>query len=47
MTDGGDQPGIFERQLGRQAANYAPLSPLSFLARAAAVFPDKAAVTAS
>jgi fatty-acyl-CoA synthase len=44
MTDGGDQPGIFERQLGRQAANYAPLSPLSFLARAAAVFPDKTAV---
>ena len=37
MTDGGDQRGIFERQLGRQAANYAPLSPLSFLARAAAV----------
>jgi fatty-acyl-CoA synthase len=30
--------------LRRSAANYAPLSPLSFLARAAAVYPDKTAI---
>jgi fatty-acyl-CoA synthase len=30
--------------LGRNAANFAPLTPLSFLARAAAVYPDKLAV---
>ncbi|HEX3501426.1 MAG TPA: acyl-CoA synthetase [Stellaceae bacterium] len=30
--------------LRRRAANHAPLSPLSFLARAAAIFPDKIAV---
>ncbi|HTO82615.1 MAG TPA: AMP-binding protein, partial [Methylomirabilota bacterium] len=30
--------------LARNAANFAPLTPLSFLARAAAVYPDKAAV---
>ncbi len=30
--------------LRRRAANYSPLSPLSFLARAAAVYPDKIAV---
>jgi fatty-acyl-CoA synthase len=44
MTDGAGSPGIFERQLDRQAANDAPLSPLSFLARAAAVHPGKTAV---
>jgi fatty-acyl-CoA synthase len=30
--------------LQRRAANHAPLSPLSFLARAAAIYPDKVAV---
>src|SRR5260370_2357239 len=30
--------------LRRSAANYAPLSPLSFLARAAAIYPDKTAI---
>ncbi|HEV8310398.1 MAG TPA: acyl-CoA synthetase [Methylomirabilota bacterium] len=34
----------FERDLDRGPANYAPLTPLSFLARAAAVYPDKPAV---
>lgn len=34
----------FEHGLGKNLANYAPLSPLSFLARAADVFPDHAAV---
>lgn len=35
---------IFERDLDRNAANYVPLSPLSFLKRQAQVFPDKIAV---
>src|SRR5260370_16761887 len=30
--------------LRRSAANYAPLAPLSFLARAAAIYPDKTAI---
>ncbi|ADZ69316.1 acyl-CoA synthetase [Polymorphum gilvum] len=34
----------YTRDLDRTAANYAPLSPLSFLARAADVFPDRTAV---
>jgi fatty-acyl-CoA synthase len=34
----------YERDLGKCAANYTPLSPLSFLARAAAVFPDRTAI---
>ncbi|MEX0809183.1 MAG: acyl-CoA synthetase [Dongiaceae bacterium] len=38
MTD------IWEAGLGQNRANYAPLTPLSFLARAARVYPDKAAV---
>jgi 3-(methylthio)propionyl---CoA ligase len=36
--------GIFDRDLGRGAANFINLSPLSFLARAALVYPDKIAV---
>jgi fatty-acyl-CoA synthase len=35
---------IYERDLGRNPANSAPLTPLSFLRRAAAVYPDKTAV---
>ncbi|NNG05611.1 MAG: AMP-binding protein [Inquilinus sp.] len=35
---------IFETDLDRNSANYVPLSPLSFLARTAAVFPDRLAV---
>src|SRR5437667_12842099 len=34
----------FEAGLERRPANWAPLSPLSFLARAAAVYPTKPAV---
>jgi len=34
----------FESGLGRNAANYTPLSPLSFLRRAAGIYPDKIAV---
>src|SRR5215475_8340210 len=36
--------GIFDQQLDKNAANYVPLTPLTFLERAAAVFPDKTAV---
>jgi fatty-acyl-CoA synthase len=35
---------MFERDLGRGAANFRPLSPLDFLAWAAAVYPEKTAV---
>jgi fatty-acyl-CoA synthase len=35
---------IFEQDLPRTAANHAPLSPLTFLERAAAVFPRRTAV---
>ncbi len=35
---------IFERDLPRTAANHAALTPLSFLARAAGVYPDEVAV---
>jgi fatty-acyl-CoA synthase len=35
---------IFDQDLPRTAANYAPLSPLTFLERAAAVFPQRTAV---
>jgi fatty-acyl-CoA synthase len=35
---------IFDRDLPRTAANYAALSPLTFLERAATVFPDRTAV---
>jgi fatty-acyl-CoA synthase len=36
--------GIFEQDLPRNAANFAPLSPLSFLERAAEVYPQRTAV---
>ena len=35
---------IYERDLGRNPANHQPLTPLSFLTRAASVYPDKTAV---
>jgi fatty-acyl-CoA synthase len=35
---------IWEAGLGRNRANYAPLTPLSFLARAARVYPGKTAI---
>ena len=37
-------PSIFERDLGRTPANFRPLTPLDFIARSAAVYPDKTAV---
>ncbi|MEQ9606831.1 MAG: acyl-CoA synthetase [Kiloniellaceae bacterium] len=36
--------GLYERGLDRNAANPAPLTPVTFLKRAAAVYPDKLAV---
>ena len=35
---------IFERNLDRTPANYVPLSPVSFLTRAARIYPDRVAV---
>ena len=37
-------PNIYRQHLDRNRANYAPLTPLSFLARTVAVYPDKTAV---
>ena len=34
----------YERDLGRNAANFQPLTPLTFLERAAQVFPDRLAI---
>jgi len=36
--------GAYESGLERNPANYAPLTPVSFLAKAAAVFPDRVAI---
>ncbi|HWM44440.1 MAG TPA: AMP-binding protein, partial [Burkholderiales bacterium] len=35
---------IYERDLDKNTANYAPLTPLSFLERAAYVYPDRVSV---
>jgi fatty-acyl-CoA synthase len=35
---------IYEQDLDKNTANYTPLTPLSFLARAATVYPDKTAI---
>ena len=37
-------PGIFDTHLDRCPANFAPLTPLSFIARTAAIWPDRPAV---
>jgi len=44
MARGKEQGGIYERGLERNRANFAALTPLSFLERAAAVYPEKTAV---
>src|SRR5579859_8098844 len=36
--------GMYDRDLGKNPANYAPLTPLSFLERAAYVYPDRLSV---
>ncbi len=38
------QAGQYEKDLERVGANYVPLTPLSFLARSATVYPEKPAV---
>src|SRR6058998_2018921 len=38
------EPGQYEMELDRVGANYVPLTPLSFLARSASVYPRKPAV---
>ena len=37
-------PTQYDTDLGRKAANFQPLTPLSFLARAAEVYPDRTAI---
>jgi fatty-acyl-CoA synthase len=44
MADRADGRNPYEIDLDRNAANYVPLSPLSFLARSAAIYPDRLAV---
>src|SRR5512141_1372198 len=39
-----DRTNAYETDLDRNAANYAPLTPLSFIERAAYVYPGRAAV---
>ncbi|MBT4738939.1 MAG: AMP-binding protein, partial [Rhodospirillaceae bacterium] len=38
------QPGIYETDLDQTSANHEPLSPISFLRRAAEVYPNRVAV---
>ena len=44
MVEAETSAGVFEAALDRNAANSAPLTPISFLKRAAAVYPEKVAV---
>ncbi len=44
VTDSHTKTNIFEQNLDRVAANYEPLTPISFLERSAYVYPEKAAV---
>src|SRR5437879_6327425 len=44
MTDLATSDSYDAPHLRRREANYTPLSPLSFLARAAAIYPDKTAI---
>jgi fatty-acyl-CoA synthase len=37
-------PGIYDTGLDRNEANYVPLSPLTFIERAAAIYPDRLAI---
>jgi fatty-acyl-CoA synthase len=39
-----DMPNVYGSGLDRNPANYVPLSPLGFIARSAAIFPDRLAV---
>ena len=42
-----DRANAFETDLDRNPANYAPLTPLSFIEQAAAVYPERTAVVRS
>ncbi|MCH7930165.1 MAG: acyl-CoA synthetase [Proteobacteria bacterium] len=44
VSDEKPEPGIYERDLDRGPANYQPLTPLTFLAWSASVYPGKTAV---
>ena len=44
MAEMEQDPHIYERDLDRNPANFQPLTPLSFLPRAASVYPDRTAV---
>ena len=44
MTTGMTTDGIYDAGLERNAANFLPLSPVSFVARSAEVHPDRVAV---
>ena len=39
-----EKPSLYDTALDRNAANFVPLSPLGFIARSAAIFPDRPAV---
>jgi fatty-acyl-CoA synthase len=39
-----DATGPYERDLGKNAANYVPLTPLTYLERSAAIWPDRTAI---
>src|SRR3954468_19711224 len=41
---GENSMGIFDQDLARNPANFAPISPLSFIERAAEVYPQRLAV---
>ena len=44
MTEVRSTTGMYDSELGKNAANYEPLTPISFLERSATVYPDKTAV---
>ncbi|MDH3233235.1 MAG: acyl-CoA synthetase [Alphaproteobacteria bacterium] len=44
MTGQGKAASIYDQGLDKCEANYAPLSPIGFLERTAAIFPDKSAI---
>ena len=46
LPDERAQANIYERDLGRNAANFQPLTPLTFLDWSASVYPDRTARSA-
>ena len=37
-------PGIYDRDLDRNPANFAPITPLDFITRSAEVYPERLAI---